>query len=216
MHQIAGICRCIFQRFMYSCDLFWELLNTFTVLMRTRNFILCNAVKERERERERISGVLSLWCLLIREVHLWCLFPEDLQDCALQKAYEGFLTSDERKNVADSKNVKMQTERLLARTLVRTTLARCKDSINVIWNLFTVCVGNSGEPGNQSIFQANAVMRIFIGNRAPRFYTQNFVLDCGVAWAADTGGMVDPSCIRFTKNVYGKPKVELGLEFILF
>lgn len=58
------------------------------------------------------------------EVHLWCLFPDDARDPKLMNMYQSLLSSDEQKKILESNNVKTQNERLLARTLVRTTLAR--------------------------------------------------------------------------------------------
>lgn len=57
-------------------------------------------------------------------MHLWFLFPEDVRDSSLMKIYRNLLSSDEQKKVLDCSHVKTQNERLLARTLVRTTLAR--------------------------------------------------------------------------------------------
>ncbi|KAJ7539840.1 hypothetical protein O6H91_11G111500 [Diphasiastrum complanatum] len=62
--------------------------------------------------------------LRCREVHFWCLFPEDVIDSSLLKVYESLLSCQERKEVYKAKTEKLQKERLLARTLVRTTLAR--------------------------------------------------------------------------------------------
>ncbi|KAG0591797.1 hypothetical protein KC19_1G202800 [Ceratodon purpureus] len=58
------------------------------------------------------------------EVHLWCLFPDDVRDSKLMNMYQNLLSSDEQKKILEANNVKTQNERLLARTLVRTTLAR--------------------------------------------------------------------------------------------
>jgi hypothetical protein len=67
-------------------------------------------------------------CFSCREVHVWCLFPEDItgEDTALWKTYKELLSPSEKTDIEQcSNNPKMQTEKLLARTLVRTTLARC-------------------------------------------------------------------------------------------
>jgi hypothetical protein len=72
-----------------------------------------------------LSGQLCFSC---REVHVWCLFPEDItgEDTALWKTYKELLSAREKTDIAQcSSNPKLQTEKLLARTLVRTTLARC-------------------------------------------------------------------------------------------
>lgn len=70
-----------------------------------------------------VVGVLGNF---ISEVHLWCLFPDDVRDPKLMNMYQKLLSSDEQEKVLESSCVKTQNERLLARTLVRTTLARCK------------------------------------------------------------------------------------------
>ncbi|EFJ30225.1 hypothetical protein SELMODRAFT_90598, partial [Selaginella moellendorffii] len=61
-----------------------------------------------------------------REVHCWFLFVEDVQSPSLLKAYESFLSSDERDRVYSVDSERLRKERLLTRALVRTTLARCK------------------------------------------------------------------------------------------
>ncbi|CAK9202034.1 unnamed protein product [Sphagnum troendelagicum] len=66
------------------------------------------------------------------EVHVWCLFPEDItgEDTALCKIYKELLSPSEKTDIAQcSSNPKMQTQKLLARTLVRTTLARYASGI---------------------------------------------------------------------------------------
>ncbi len=70
----------------------------------------------------------GLLCFSCREVHVWCLFPEDItgEDTALWKTYKELLSPSEKTHIAQcGSNPKLQTEKLLARTLVRTTLARC-------------------------------------------------------------------------------------------
>ena len=69
-----------------------------------------------------------MW-ILSREVHLWCLFPEDIVDPALVKLYKGLLSDDELEKVKEAGSGPTHTGRVLARTLVRTTLARCKKPI---------------------------------------------------------------------------------------
>ena len=62
-------------------------------------------------------------------MHLWCLFPEDIVDPALVKLYKGLLSDDELEKVKEAGSGPTHTGRVLARTLVRTTLARCKKPI---------------------------------------------------------------------------------------
>lgn len=58
------------------------------------------------------------------EVHLWCLFPEDIQDPKLLQSYHSLLCPLEKKNVAEATTEALKKDRILARTLVRTTIAR--------------------------------------------------------------------------------------------
>lgn len=76
--------------------------------------------------------------ILSREVHLWCLFPEDIVDPALVKLYKGLLSDDELEKVKEAGSGPTHTGRVLARTLVRTTLARCKEPIFPKKNLHLV------------------------------------------------------------------------------
>lgn len=59
------------------------------------------------------------------EVHVWCLFPEDItgEDTALWKTYKELLSAREKTDIAQcSSNPKLQTEKLLARTLMQVGL----------------------------------------------------------------------------------------------
>ncbi|KAK9829352.1 hypothetical protein WJX72_005328 [[Myrmecia] bisecta] len=58
------------------------------------------------------------------EVHIWWLNADKLTDDALLSEYEGLLSSEEQAGVSAITNAAVRKERLLARALVRTTLAR--------------------------------------------------------------------------------------------
>eukprot|EP00897_Mesotaenium_endlicherianum_P008606 jgi/Mesen1/7774/ME000408S06880 len=58
-----------------------------------------------------------------REVHLWCLFPEEVRDSGLLQAYNTFLCPAEHARIAEARTPELKQERLLTQTLVRTTLA---------------------------------------------------------------------------------------------
>ncbi|BFI29974.1 4'-phosphopantetheinyl transferase [Marchantia polymorpha subsp. ruderalis] len=59
----------------------------------------------------------------LREVHFWCVFPDEV-DGSLLKHYEKLLSPEELADIPKARTQKLQTGRLLARTLVRSTLAR--------------------------------------------------------------------------------------------
>ncbi|CAL8463637.1 g3171 [Coccomyxa elongata] len=62
--------------------------------------------------------------MLPGEVHLWWLFPDDVQDGSLLAQYEHLLTAEEHSHMMAASTPKLRKERLLARVLVRTTLSR--------------------------------------------------------------------------------------------
>eukprot|EP00850_Spirogloea_muscicola_P009081 SM000050S17006 [mRNA] locus=s50:330254:334202:- [translate_table: standard] len=59
-----------------------------------------------------------------REVHLWCLFPEDVHDPDILHTYHSILSPAEQLHVAAANSEALRRERLLARALVRTSLAK--------------------------------------------------------------------------------------------
>eukprot|EP00249_Psilotum_nudum_P009398 c21908_g1_i2 orf=226-969(+) len=59
-----------------------------------------------------------------REVHIWCLFPDEVREPSLLKLYEGFLCPEEQEHILKEKTEKLQKERLLTRILARTLLSR--------------------------------------------------------------------------------------------
>ncbi|KAH9290561.1 hypothetical protein KI387_034678, partial [Taxus chinensis] len=61
------------------------------------------------------------------EVHFWYLRPEEVQNKTLIDAYKGLLSSEEYAQVLQMEGKQIQKQALLARVLVRTTLARYTD-----------------------------------------------------------------------------------------
>ncbi|MCO5554824.1 hypothetical protein L7F22_008359 [Adiantum nelumboides] len=59
-----------------------------------------------------------------REVHAWCLFPDDIPQMNLLCSYESILPCEERNTVYQAKNKNVQKEYLLTRVLARTLIAR--------------------------------------------------------------------------------------------
>lgn len=59
-----------------------------------------------------------------REVHVWCLFPNEVHQSSLLHLYESILPNEERTRVFQAKSKKVQKEHLLTRILARTLLAR--------------------------------------------------------------------------------------------
>ena len=66
-----------------------------------------------------------------REVHVWYVLPDELNDASLLKMYTELLSPSERKNALSMNGEKLQKGAVLSRALVRTTLSRCtKQSTN--------------------------------------------------------------------------------------
>ncbi|XP_057859764.2 uncharacterized protein LOC131068563 isoform X2 [Cryptomeria japonica] len=62
-----------------------------------------------------------------REVHFWYLHPEEVQDRTLIDAYKGLLSSEEYAQISQLEGKQIKKQALLARVLVRTTLAKYTD-----------------------------------------------------------------------------------------
>lgn len=59
-----------------------------------------------------------------REAHLWYVIPDELKDASLLNQYMELLSPCERQSVLRMNGERLQKGALLARALVRTTLAR--------------------------------------------------------------------------------------------
>lgn len=60
-----------------------------------------------------------------RETHLWYILPDEVKSTSLLKRYSQFLSPIEKDRVDQMRGDELKKNALLARTLVRTTIARC-------------------------------------------------------------------------------------------
>lgn len=60
-----------------------------------------------------------------RETHLWYVKPSEVKSESLLKQYSDILSPCERENVLRLQGEELRKSALLARALVRTTIARC-------------------------------------------------------------------------------------------
>lgn len=59
------------------------------------------------------------------ETHLWYVKPDEVKSESLLKRYFEILSPDEKENVMRVREEELRKNALLARALVRTTIARC-------------------------------------------------------------------------------------------
>jgi len=69
----------------------------------------------------------STLCYLLtcRETHLWFIRPDEVKSTSLLKHYSQLLSPSEKDKVLQMRGDELKKNALLARTLVRTTIARC-------------------------------------------------------------------------------------------
>jgi 4'-phosphopantetheinyl transferase len=69
----------------------------------------------------------STLCYLLtcRETHLWFIRPDEVKSTSLLKHYSQLLSPTEKEKVLQMRGDELKKNALLARTLVRTTIARC-------------------------------------------------------------------------------------------
>ncbi|KAK9917310.1 hypothetical protein WJX75_003017 [Coccomyxa subellipsoidea] len=79
------------------------------------------------------------------EVHVWWLFPDDVQHAGLLAKYEELLTAEEHSHMMAATTPELRKERLLARVLVRTTLSRYCDDKTLPQSL-TFSRNHAGKP----------------------------------------------------------------------
>lgn len=70
--------------------------------------------------------------LKYREVHFWYILPDEVNSKNLLNQYLEILTPCEKENIVRMSGEQLKKRALLARALVRTTLARCKFNYSVI------------------------------------------------------------------------------------
>jgi hypothetical protein len=59
------------------------------------------------------------------ETHLWFIRPDEVKSTSLLKHYSQLLSPTEKEKVLQMRGDELKKNALLARTLVRTTIARC-------------------------------------------------------------------------------------------
>lgn len=64
-----------------------------------------------------------------REAHLWYILPDEVKSTNLLNRYLEILSPCEKENISRMSGEQLKKRALLARALVRTTLARCKFTI---------------------------------------------------------------------------------------
>jgi hypothetical protein len=69
---------------------------------------------------------LFFFFVFFRETHVWFVLPDEFKSVSLLNQYMELLSPCEKENVLSMRGDQLQKRALLARTLVRTTIARCK------------------------------------------------------------------------------------------
>lgn len=80
--------------------------------------------------------------MIIRETHFWYVVPDEVKSVSLLNQYLELLTPCEKENVHRMRGEQLKKSALLARALIRTTIARCRfpcDSV-VMFILFNLTV----------------------------------------------------------------------------
>lgn len=73
-----------------------------------------------------IEPVKNSFLFFDREAHLWYVAPDEVKSSSLLHNYLAILSPCEKENVSRKRGEQLQKAALLARVLVRTTIARCK------------------------------------------------------------------------------------------
>ena len=71
-----------------------------------------------------IAYAVLFYCF--RETHVWFVLPDEFKSVSLLNQYMELLSPCEKENVLTMRGDQLQKRALLARALVRTTIARCK------------------------------------------------------------------------------------------
>ncbi|KAJ6756067.1 PHOSPHOPANTETHEINE TRANSFERASE [Salix purpurea] len=116
------------------------------------------------------------------ETHVWFVLPDEFKSVSLLNQYMELLSPREKENVLTMRGDQLQKRALLARALVRTTIARCV----TISKSITVTVSVA------SVLQDAIVA--FWGKKIKAFLRIN-------------NHVVDPRSLKFRKNVHGKPEL---------
>lgn len=67
--------------------------------------------------------------VISRETHLWYILPNEVKNASLLSQYLELLSPCEKENVLGMRGDELRKKALLARALVRTTIARCRTII---------------------------------------------------------------------------------------
>ncbi len=67
-----------------------------------------------------------------RETHLWYILPNEMKSTSLLNQYLELLSPCEKENVFRMRGDQLQKRALLARALVRTTIARCRSFFSLM------------------------------------------------------------------------------------
>lgn len=67
--------------------------------------------------------------VISRETHFWYILPDEVKNASLLGEYLELLSPCEKENVFRMRGDELKKRALLARALVRTTIARCKTII---------------------------------------------------------------------------------------
>lgn len=73
-----------------------------------------------------IVPLVNVLALFHRETHVWYVIPDEVRKKSLLKLYMEQMSLDEKKNISHFNDDELQKHALLTRTLVRTTLVRCR------------------------------------------------------------------------------------------
>lgn len=73
-----------------------------------------------------IEPIYNSYSFFDREAHLWYVVPDEVKSSSLLSNYLDILSPCEKENVSRMQGERLQKAALLARVLVRTTIARCK------------------------------------------------------------------------------------------
>lgn len=108
--------RCLWLQFSF-------LLQCKTVFLRKYFFVSVSA--------GRLDVCVMFWCCF-RETHLWYVKPSQVKGESLLKQYLDILSPCEKENVSQMHGEELKKSALLARALVRTTIARCMSSFLIL------------------------------------------------------------------------------------
>lgn len=78
----------------------------------------------RRTDKQINDGEFSFW--VCRETHFWYVLPDEVKSESLLSQYSELLSPREKENLDHMQGDQFKKSALLARVLVRTTIARCR------------------------------------------------------------------------------------------